>query len=225
MLVWDVEHGTLVSELVGHTKRIAGIRLTDDGHRAVSTSWDGTARIWNLGTGACTNVLEAHPGPVTDAVLAKDGRLVTIGHDDKPRVWSLDDGSLLGCLEGHSGPLSTLALSMDGASALTGGWDGSICLWDLEARTSRLVIAPAEAGKVVAVAFLTDGQHCLSVNVSGLVALRTLSTGELVQRLQLPSQPTAAIICGQKGNLVAAGENSGAVTVFGFTSALAHSAG
>ncbi|NWL26058.1 hypothetical protein DM794_03120 [Paenarthrobacter ureafaciens] len=225
MLVWDVEHGTLVSELVGHTKRIAGIRLTDDGDRAVSTSWDGTARIWNLETGACTNVLEAHPGPVTDAALAKDGRLVTIGHDDKPRVWSLDDGSLLGCLEGHTGPLSTLALSMDGASALTGGWDGSICLWDLEARTSRLVIAPAEAGKVVAVAFLTDGQHCLSVNVSGLVALRTLSTGELVQRLQLPSQPTAAIICGQKGNLVAAGESSGAVTVFGFTSALAHSAG
>ncbi|MDO5863758.1 MULTISPECIES: AAA family ATPase [Paenarthrobacter] len=223
MLVWDLEEGTRVLELVGHTKRIASIRVTKDGAQAVSTSWDGTARIWNLETGACTNVLEAHPGPVTDAALAKEGRLVTIGHDDKPRVWNLADGSLLGCLEGHTGPLSTLALSPDGASALTGGWDGSICLWDLEARTSRLVIAPSESGKIVAVAFLADGEHCLSVNVSGLVALRALATGELVQKLQLPSQPTAAIICGQEGNLVAAGENSGAVTVFGFTSALEHS--
>lgn len=160
---------------------------------------------------------------MTDAAIAKDGRLVTIGHDDKPRVWSLDNGSLLGCLEGHTGPLSTLTLSTDGASALTGGWDGSICLWDLESRTSRLVISPAEAGRIVAVAFLTDGQHCLSVNASGSVALMTLSTGELVQKLQLPSQPTAAIICGQEGSLVATGENSGAMTVFGFASALEHS--
>ncbi|QOT17916.1 trypsin-like peptidase domain-containing protein [Paenarthrobacter sp. YJN-5] len=223
VLVWDLEEGLRVLELVGHTKRIASIRVTTDGAQAVSTSWDGTARVWNLETGACTNVLEAHPGPVTDAALAKDGRLVTIGHDDKPRVWNLADGSLLGCLEGHTGPLSTLALSLDGASALTGGWDGSICLWDLEARASRLVIAPTESGKIVAIAFLADGEHCLSVNVSGLVALRALPTGELVQKLQLPSQPTAAIICGQESNLVAAGENSGAVTVFGFTATLEHS--
>jgi WD40 repeat protein len=223
MLIWDLVQGTQVSELVGHSKRIASIRVTSDGDRAISTSWDGTARIWNLETGTCSNVLEAHPGPVTDAAIAKDGRLVTIGHDDKPRVWNLADGSLLGCLEGHTGPLSALALSLDGASALTGGWDGSICLWDLEARTSRLVISPAESGKIVAVAFLTDGQHCLSVNASGSVALMTLSTGELVQKLQLSSQPTAAIICGQESSLVATGENSGAVTVFGFASALEHS--
>lgn len=214
--VWDLAGGRQVTQLVGHTNRISSIRITDDGRRAVSTSWDDTARIWDIQSGVCLNILKAHPGPVTDAALAmSNGLLVTIGHDDKPRLWNLATGGIEASFEGHSGPLSTLSVSSDGSSVLTGGWDGTVRLWNLNTKRSQLVIPPLDSGRIVGVAFMGDGMHCASVHASGSVALWTLSAGHLVQRMRLPSQPTSAIVCGHDGNLVAVGESSGAVTVFG----------
>src|SRR2546429_2364982 len=47
----DLEHGTNLFTLHGHTSYINAIALTPDGQRAISASSDQTLRIWNLETG------------------------------------------------------------------------------------------------------------------------------------------------------------------------------
>lgn len=50
-LVWDVKAGK-ATRLEGHLDRISSIQFDREGTRAVTASWDGTARIWDLATGS-----------------------------------------------------------------------------------------------------------------------------------------------------------------------------
>mmetsp|Transcript_4966 Transcript_4966/g.6739 ORF Transcript_4966/g.6739 Transcript_4966/m.6739 type:complete len:810 (-) Transcript_4966:216-2645(-) len=95
----------LVMELQGHDKNVNSLSWVSNRHSPnlilVSGSWDGTARIWDMKTGACLQVLEGHEN--TTVVLGlSDGRIVTGSAgvaqnnaivDTKLRVWDHRDGS------------------------------------------------------------------------------------------------------------------------------------
>jgi WD40 repeat protein len=46
--VWDVETGKQVLKLAGHTGPVTGLVVLPDGHRVLSSSWDGSVRLWGL---------------------------------------------------------------------------------------------------------------------------------------------------------------------------------
>ena len=58
--VWDLETGSCLRVLDGHTNAVVAVSITPDGGRAVSASWDWTLRLWDLDTSACLRVLEGH---------------------------------------------------------------------------------------------------------------------------------------------------------------------
>src|SRR5204862_356459 len=74
------------------------VRFSPDGHRVVTASIDGTARVWSADTGARQLALAHSPGiALTGAGFSPGGaRLVTTGADAKLRIWSagVDNRSL-----------------------------------------------------------------------------------------------------------------------------------
>jgi len=60
----------LVGTLVGHAEAVGWAEFSADGESLVTSSWDGTARIWSGRTGACMEVLEGHAGPVVFACFS-----------------------------------------------------------------------------------------------------------------------------------------------------------
>lgn len=60
--------------------------------RVVSSSWDFTARIWDVESGECVVVLRGHEAAVWAAYALPDSRIVTVGGDKTTRVWN-GDGS------------------------------------------------------------------------------------------------------------------------------------
>jgi WD40 repeat protein len=72
------------------------VAVTGDGRRAVTTGGDGTARVWDLDTGAELHTLTGHTYWVTAVAVIGDGRrAVTTGDDGTARVWDLDTGQEL----------------------------------------------------------------------------------------------------------------------------------
>lgn len=84
--VWDLASGRLLHELRGHADTIFGVVPLPDGTIA-SYSRDGTARVWNLDSGACT-LLYPHSTAVGTFQVLGGGLILTTSADATMRVWS-----------------------------------------------------------------------------------------------------------------------------------------
>ncbi len=86
---------------------------------------------------------------------------------------------------GHSSYVTALAISPDGKSALSGGGDGTLSLWDLlsgrEVRKIRVV--KAFFYSVNAVAFSPDGKSALSGSTDGTLRLWDLFSGRQIREI------------------------------------------
>ena len=78
--VWDLGSGRELRTLSGHTEGVSAVAVTPDGQRAVSTSDDGTLKVWDLeteevlATFTCDNeALLCAFSKALDVVLAADG--------------------------------------------------------------------------------------------------------------------------------------------------------
>ena len=87
--VHNVETGALVATLHGHEHSIFDVAFSRDGARIVTAAGDGTARIWDAGTGQTVAVLE-HATDVWSASFSPDGeRVVTATVDGTTRIWKV----------------------------------------------------------------------------------------------------------------------------------------
>ncbi|HSV65431.1 MAG TPA: hypothetical protein VLJ59_05920, partial [Mycobacteriales bacterium] len=92
---------------------------------------DGTARVWDAGTGEPLLSLTGHTGWVLGCGYSLDGaRLLTAGEDGTARVWDAGTGELLLSLTGHTREVWGCGYSPDGARILTASHDGTARVWD-----------------------------------------------------------------------------------------------
>jgi WD40 repeat protein len=78
-----------VATLKGHNSSVSVLKLNKDEHRCVSASWDKTAKIWDLNTGATLANLEYHKSPVTSlfSVGSQDQVLLSTSFDGVSVLW------------------------------------------------------------------------------------------------------------------------------------------
>jgi WD40 repeat protein len=77
--------------LNGHSKRLLSIAFSHNGKYLVTTSIDGTAKIWVVKTGEKLFDLKGHIGAVTSAVFSlNDKYLFTTGQDTSVRKYLIN---------------------------------------------------------------------------------------------------------------------------------------
>ncbi len=57
--IWDAIDGTMLLELVGHTKSVRNVKWNNDGTKLLTLSDDSTAIIWSAFDGSKLSVLES----------------------------------------------------------------------------------------------------------------------------------------------------------------------
>jgi WD40 repeat protein len=96
------------------------VALSPDGQQAVSASWDGTLKVWDLETGCELRSFAGHSSPVTCVAVCPDGRrAVSAFADSTLKVWDSAQsahrvsvsteampGSIIAALLGHMHPRS-----------------------------------------------------------------------------------------------------------------------
>ena len=164
--------------LSGHAGVVAAVALTANGKRALTGSWDGTARLWDLSNPSSPKqqgVLSGHSSEVPSVALTADGKLALTGSGDKTaRLWDLSAPSSprqLGVLYGHTEMVWSVALAQDGKLALTGAWDGTARLWDLSNPSSPKLLTVLSEYFLEAVGLTADGKVALTGAGNGRVRL------------------------------------------------------
>jgi len=116
---------SLIRTLKGHTRPVTAVELTSDGRYAVSSSDDGTLRVWDLASGQSTKTLQGHTGSIVALALTSDGRYAVSGSTDHTlRVWDLATGQSIKTLEGRTSGIHALRITPDGRYAVAGSGDG-----------------------------------------------------------------------------------------------------
>jgi WD40 repeat protein len=137
--IYGTRSGNLISECRGHFKtigsnknaaRISSVHFSPDNSLILTTSDDGTARVWYSSSGASVSILRGHLDDVTDAAFSNNGaHAVTTSRDMTARLWDIATGGQIIVLSGHEGGVSAVAFTQDGSYFVTTSDDGTARIW------------------------------------------------------------------------------------------------
>jgi WD40 repeat protein len=135
----------------GHERPVREVLFFPDGQTLVSSSFDGTLRIWDASRGdASTPVAIArHAGDINDVAMTADGHvLATASRDRTVGLWDATTGTALHRLTGHDSEVESVAFSPDGNLLASATVDGSVILWNV--KTGRKILRLRRSATLVA---------------------------------------------------------------------------
>merc|ERR1712199_70574 len=95
VMVWELtredgSYGYPKKALRGHGHFVQDVEISSDGQFALSGSWDGTLRLWDLNTGLTTRRFVGHEKDVLSVAFSADGNTLFAGYTDGLiRVWQV----------------------------------------------------------------------------------------------------------------------------------------
>jgi len=146
----------------GHEKAALNVAFSPDGRTSVSTSADGTIRIWDNQTGQEIRRIDAPDNIPTSAVYSPDSQtILTSGTDSKLYLWDAESSDLIRTFAGHEQATTSVVFSADGRQALSGSLDHTLRLWDVETGEA-IRIFEGHNGVVLDVDLSADGRYAAS---------------------------------------------------------------
>jgi WD40 repeat protein len=133
LYLWDLDSGTVVQRLEGHTATVTSVVISDDGTKAVSGSDDRTVRVWDLNAGEGLATLTGHEAAVRAVAIMPGGRWALSGSTDQTaRLWDLWAKREAAVFRKHAAPVLATAFLANGTQTLTGDRDLGLLPWKID---------------------------------------------------------------------------------------------
>jgi WD40 repeat protein len=158
------------------TGAITSVDWVSNSTGIISSSVDGSIRVWDSVSGHAVQIIQGHTGPVWAVDANGQDEILSGGNDGTVRVWSIRTGTQLGYPtnkhtyslipgEGNAQGVGSVAWNKDGNIAASGGYDGTARV-RLDSFRQRLFQSEA-VNPVVSVAWspLTDTLSVAGDNV------------------------------------------------------------
>jgi WD40 repeat protein/energy-coupling factor transporter ATP-binding protein EcfA2 len=109
-------------------------------------NYDGTVKLWDIGTGKKTNIFRGDSEWIDAAEFSPDGELIASGSvDGTVKLWNRTTGKEVCSLKGGLSQVSAIQFSPDGQKVAAARYDGTITVW--ETKTGKqLKVLPEHAG-------------------------------------------------------------------------------
>ena len=116
----DGKTGDWIGTFLGHKGAVWNARLTENGHTAITSSADFTAKIWNAETGQSLQTLEHNHIVRSGDLDGQSTKAITAGLEKKLRLWDVESAQF-DVLHETEGAIKCVLLDKSGSSSASDG--------------------------------------------------------------------------------------------------------
>lgn len=208
--VWDIDTQRVRRKYRGHTGPVTAIRFipTAGNERMATASEDGTVRVWDKRSARTLYTFQGQFATAARSVrwFPNGKHLVAASDDGNVIVWdaeaavltaddptqTMDDVTVARIFEapytpgGHKGSIKALEVSIDGRTFYTGGIDGTVRQWKLDAVAGKITLRRKmedAKGEIMQVAVNPDGTMFATACSDSAVRVYSSRTGACLHTL------------------------------------------
>ncbi|KAF9224531.1 WD40 repeat-like protein [Gyrodon lividus] len=170
-------------EFSGHTSNVRSTAFLQDGKRALSASWDGSVRMWDIENRcALGEPIVQHDNYMLSVVVSPDGKLIASGGGTRVFISDAEDGHLVMELNSvHKSWVNCVCFSPDGKALATCSDDRTVAVWDVATGTNLVPPFQAHFSQVRWVSYSPDGQRLLTASNDNTIQVWDVSTRRPVE--------------------------------------------
>jgi guanine nucleotide-binding protein subunit beta-2-like 1 protein len=192
VLVWDLKStGDSLGEprraLRGHNHFVSDVTISSDGNFCLSSSWDGTLRLWDLLTGETTRQFIGHKKDVLSVAFSPDNRQIVSGSRDRSiKLWNTIGECKMTVDDAHGDWVSCVRFSpnIEAPIIVSAGWDKTVRVYNLKDSLRVKTDLPGHTGYLNTVTVSPDGSLCASGGKDGVAMLWDLNEGKRLYSLE-----------------------------------------
>lgn len=179
--------GYPVKSLRGHSHFVQDVTISSDGQFALSGSWDGTLRLWDLNAGTTSRRFVGHTKDVLSVAFSIDNRqIVSASRDKTIKIWNTlgECKFTMGDQDGHTEWVSCVRFSPDTTNPMlvSCGWDKKIKVWNLTNCKLKTDLI-GHTGYINTISVSPDGSLCASGGKDCVAMLWDLAEGKRLYSL------------------------------------------
>jgi WD40 repeat protein/serine/threonine protein kinase len=212
----DVERGTLLGTLRGHSSRVNALALNASGTRLLSGASDAAAKVWDM-TGddldrfAPMTSFSGHSDWLQGICFLPDNHHV-LTFVNGAWLWDVQGGRHKIAFEGHRHMIFAKALTSDGARLVTAGDDHTVRVWSV-ADGHELQRIDFPGGIIRRLAFFPDDRRILAGSDLGELLVIDPGHGGQVAPLARHAESIGGVAFSRDGRWLAVGGGHGWVQV------------
>ncbi|XP_047138087.1 transcription initiation factor TFIID subunit 5 isoform X1 [Hydra vulgaris] len=190
-------------QLYGHSGPVFGVSFNHDKSFLLSSSEDGSVRLWSMHT--FTNLVswKGHIYPVWDVQFSPRGYYFVSGsYDRTARLWCTESSQSLRIFAGHLSDVNVIDFHPNSNYVATGSADRTVRIWDLQTGTSVRLFTGHKAG-VLSVKFSPDGRHLVSSGVDKRIILWDIAEAAPLAEFTGHSSTVNSLCFSREGHMLA----------------------
>lgn len=176
--LYDLRSGEPITEPIRHEGRILSHELSPNGDLLITTSQDGTARVWNLRMRAPNATHLQTAQPLNRIAVSPDQKNLAVAANRQVRLFELSTGRELIPPAQAKDVVFHVCFSPDGASLAVASFDHSFCLVDAQTGEIRWR-DEGHRGRLWRGVFSPDGQSVASISEDGTARVFEAASGRL----------------------------------------------
>ncbi len=182
-----------------HHDYISQLILLSPKKQLISSSWDGKIIFWDLKQKRIAKIFD-NSKPILDMVISPSKQFLLISSEGKKtKLINTETGKQISSLKGHKDEISVLSFSPDGKSFVSGSWDKTVKIWDLESKRPLNTIYLEN--EVSAISFL-DPFKIIIGTWNGNVFLYDLEMQNITKKTKLHYNIVSQILFDKKNNYI-----------------------